>query len=62
MRADLLPWADFAGFHTLVLTAITSTDVVLHDPALDDGPTRLSVDSFLLAWEEFDCLAAVISR
>ena len=62
VRADLLPWADFGGFHALVLTGITPTDVVLHDPALDDGPTRLSVDGFLLAWEEFDCLAAIISK
>lgn len=62
VRADLLPWADFGGFHALVLTEITPTDVMLHDPALDDGPTRLSVNGFLLAWEEFDCLAAIISR
>jgi hypothetical protein len=62
VRADLLPWADFGGFHALVLTGITPNDVVLHDPALDDGPTRLSVDGFLLAWEEFDCLAAIISK
>jgi len=62
VRADLLPWTDFGGFHALVLTAITSTDVALHDPTLDDGPTCLSVDGFLLAWEEFDCLAATISK
>lgn len=35
---------------------------VLLDPALDSGPTRLSKDGFLLAWEGFDSLAAVISR
>lgn len=62
VRADLLPWADFGGFHALVLTEITPTDVALLDPALDDGPTRLTKDGFLLAWEEFDRLAAVISR
>jgi len=62
VRADLLPWADFGGFHVLVLTEVTPTDVALLDPALDQGPTRLSVDSFLLAWEEFDCLTAIVSR
>ena len=62
VRADLLPWAEFGGFHALVLTDITSTDVALLDPALDDGPTWLSQEGFLLAWEEFDCLAATISR
>lgn len=40
---------------------ITASEVSLLNPALDDGPTRLAKDSFLLAWEEFDCLAATIS-
>jgi hypothetical protein len=62
VRADLLPWANFGGFHALVLARIAPTEVVLHDPALDTGPTFLSKDGFLLAWEEFDRLAAVISR
>jgi ABC-type bacteriocin/lantibiotic exporter with double-glycine peptidase domain len=62
VRADLLPWADFGGFHAVVLAKITPTSVTLFDPALDDGPTLLSKDGFLLAWEEFDYLAAVVSR
>jgi ABC-type bacteriocin/lantibiotic exporter with double-glycine peptidase domain len=62
VHAGLLPWADFAGFHALVLTEVSPTDVALLDPALDSGPTHLSKDGFLLAWEEFDRLAAVISR
>jgi len=62
VRADLLPWATWGGFHALVLVQITPTDVALLDPALDSGPTRLSRDGFLTAWEEFDCLAAIISR
>ena len=60
-RADMLPWADL-GFHALVLTEITPTDVALLDPALDTGPTHLTLDGFLMAWEEFDCLAAVIGK
>ena len=62
VRADLLPWADFGGFHALVLKEISAIDMALFDPALDDGPTRLSRDSFLLAWEEFDRLSAIISK
>jgi hypothetical protein len=62
VRADLLPWAEYGGFRALVLVEIRATDVALHDPALETGPTRLSKDSFLVAWEEFDCLAANISR
>jgi ABC-type bacteriocin/lantibiotic exporter with double-glycine peptidase domain len=62
VQADLLPWADFGGFHALVLVQITATKVALLDPALEGGPTLLSKDGFLLAWEEFDCLAAVITK
>jgi hypothetical protein len=36
--------------------------VTLFDPALEEGPTSLSKDGFLMAWEEFDCLAAVITN
>jgi ABC-type bacteriocin/lantibiotic exporter with double-glycine peptidase domain len=59
--ADFLPWADFTGFHALVLVDLTDTHVWLHDPALEDGPTQLSIDGFLLAWEEFDRKTAVIT-
>ena len=62
VRADVLPWADFGGFHALVLVRVTPDFVFVNDPVLDDGPSRLPTDYFLLAWEEFDCLAAVIYR
>jgi ABC-type bacteriocin/lantibiotic exporter with double-glycine peptidase domain len=62
VRADLLPWATWGGFHALVLTRITPTDLALLDPALNEGPTQIARDSFVLAWEEFGCLAAAISR
>lgn len=61
VHAGMLSWADFNGFHALVLIEITSEDVVLLDPSLSHGPTRLSLDGFLAAWEEFDRQAAVIS-
>jgi len=40
VRADVLPWADFGGFHAVVLVGILPGAVMLHDPALDCGPTR----------------------
>ncbi|NKQ37357.1 MAG: hypothetical protein HF973_17290 [Chloroflexi bacterium] len=58
--ADFLPWTDFIGFHALVLVGVTNEQVWLHDPALPDGPIQLSVDGFMLAWEEFDRMTAVI--
>jgi hypothetical protein len=36
--------------------------VYVFDPVLDDSPTALSLDGLLLAWEEFDRLAAIISK
>ena len=62
VRADFLPWADFGGFHALVVGEVTENTVYVFDPALDDGPTALSLGELLLAWEEFDCLAAMISK
>jgi len=62
VRADLLPWADFGGFHALVVGEVTENTVYVFDPVLDDGPTALSLDGLLLAWEEFDRLAAIISK
>lgn len=62
VRADFLPWADFGGSHALVVGEVTENTVYVFDPALDDGPTTLSLDELLLAWEEFDCLSAVISK
>jgi len=62
VKADELPWANFSGFHALVLVKITKNEVMLHDPTLEDGPCCLAINTFMLAWEEFDCLAAVISR
>jgi ABC-type bacteriocin/lantibiotic exporter with double-glycine peptidase domain len=62
VAAEFLPWADFTGFHALVLTALTETDVWVMDPALDSGPTAMTIDAFLLTWEEFDCRLAVITK
>lgn len=54
VAAEFLPWAEFSGFHALVLVDITETEVFVMDPSLADGPTSMSVDAFLLTWEEFD--------
>jgi hypothetical protein len=62
VSADMLAWANFRGFHALVLVEITDSDVALLDPALENGPTSLSLDGFLMAWEEFDTLTAIIQR
>jgi hypothetical protein len=60
--ASFLPWADFTGFHAILLIGATNDEVILLDPASDTGPVSLAVDGFLAAWEEFDRKAAVIGR
>lgn len=62
VRADLLPWADFGGFHALVVESLTSEAAYVLDPALKDGPTLLSLDWLTLAWEEFDNRMAVVKK
>ncbi len=61
VRADILPWANFGGFHALVLAKVEKDQVRVHDPALPTGPTPLALPTFLLAWEEFDRLTAFIT-
>ncbi len=61
VRADFLPWSDFTGFHAVVVVGIEGETVYLHDPAQNEGSTPIEVDGFLMAWEEFDTKAAIIS-
>jgi ABC-type bacteriocin/lantibiotic exporter with double-glycine peptidase domain len=60
--ADFLPWANFYGFHALVLAGITDTEVLLLDPSEEKAPSRLLLDGFLAAWEEFNYRAAIIAK
>lgn len=62
VRADFLPWNDFSGFHAVVIAEVNDDDVALFDPVLDSGPTYAPVNSFLMAWEEFDSLAAIVKK
>jgi hypothetical protein len=60
--AQFLPWADFTGFHAVVVDAIDEEQIELLDPANEIAPQVLSKDGFLVAWEEFDRRAALISQ
>lgn len=62
LDASMLPWANFEGFHALVLLEITDQNVALHDPAQSEGSNRLLLDGFLAAWREFDDKAAIITQ
>lgn len=60
--AQFLPWADFAGFHAVVVNAVEEDRIELLDPASETAPQVLSKNGFLAAWEEFDRRAALISK
>ena len=62
VAAEFLPGSEFAGFHAMVLVQIVGRELVMMDPAQPRGHTQITRDDFLLAWEEFDCRAAIISR
>ena len=62
VAADFLPWADFSGFHALVLVTVSDIEVSVMDPSLASGPTPMTIDAFLLTWEEFDSRMAVITE
>lgn len=61
VRADFLPWSNFTGFHAVVVVGVEGEMVYLHDPAENEGYSPIERDGFLMAWEEFDAKAAIIS-
>jgi hypothetical protein len=60
--AEFLPWADFAGYHAVVVVQIDEHDVALLDPAMAVAPRFIPIDGFLAAWEEFDRRTAIIRK
>lgn len=60
--AQFLPWADFAGFHAVVVDVVEEDHIELLDPASEIAPLLLSEDGFLAAWEEFDRRGALIRK
>lgn len=60
--AEFLPWANFAGYHAVVVMQIDEHDVALLDPAVTIAPKFIPIDGFLAAWEEFDRRTAIIRK
>jgi len=48
--------------HAVVVVGIDDENVYLNDPWFDFAPQVSSIDDFLMAWAEFDHLAAFISK
>ena len=47
-----LPYWDREASHVVVIIGMEADFIVLHDPAFDEAPKRLSLQEFLLAWDE----------
>ena len=48
--------------HAAVIIGYDEKHFYLNDPAFDDAPKQILIDEFILAWFEFDCTYAVITR
>lgn len=62
LQTDALAYWTVETYHAVVLVGMTEDTVYLNDPAMDTAPQVTSRASFLLAWSEFDDLAAIITR
>lgn len=63
VQAGELPhWRGHLFQHAVVIAGLEEQMVYLLDPAAETAPISTPVGDFLLAWEEMDCLYAVITR
>jgi ABC-type bacteriocin/lantibiotic exporter with double-glycine peptidase domain len=62
VQTESLPYWSDETYHAVVLVGLTEDTAYLNDPATDVVPQAVSLQAFLLAWAEFDNLAAVITR
>jgi len=60
VSADPLSWLPFRGAHAVVVLDVGQDEMILHDPALETGAIRVTINEFLLGWIEFDQKAALI--
>jgi len=61
VQADQLPhWRGLHFQHTVLVVGLDAQCVYLLDPAADAAPLRVSRGDFMLAWDEMDCVYAVI--
>lgn len=59
---DLPHWSGHNFQHVVVVVGVEGQMVYLMDPALDEGPTPVEEEAFMLAWSWFDYTYAVLRR
>lgn len=62
MQTEALPYWDTETYHTVVLVGLTEDTAYLNDPDAATAPQAVPLQAFLLAWSDFDNLAAVVTR
>ncbi|HOT91669.1 MAG TPA: C39 family peptidase [Anaerolineae bacterium] len=63
VQVDQLPYWQGQHFqHALLLTGSDAESLYLLDPAADSAPIAVSQGDFLLAWDEMECVYAVIRQ
>ena len=60
--SELSHWSGIRAQHAVLVVGLGERDVILHDPAMNDGPISVPVGDFLLAWYEMDNRHAVITK
>jgi len=63
VQADQLPyWRGQQFQHAVVVLGLDTQAVYLLDPAADATPMRVLRGDFMLAWDEMDCVYAIIRQ
>lgn len=63
VQAGELPhWRGRQAQHAVLVVGIAGDAVLLHDPALAEGPSHIPVGDFVLAWDEMENRYAVVTR
>jgi len=62
LTKELTTYWDVNVRHALVIVGYDDTHFYLNDPAFADAPKRVMIDELMLAWLEFDCTYALITR
>jgi uncharacterized protein YvpB len=60
--SELPHWTGSHSQHAALIVGMDEQTVILHDPALAQGPTSVPIGDFLLAWDEMDNRYAVIMK
>jgi ABC-type bacteriocin/lantibiotic exporter with double-glycine peptidase domain len=62
VQTSELPYWQQATAHAVVLLGLDNQTVLLHDPAIDQGETEVSLGDFELAWDEMANLYALLRK